>query len=154
MLARSCCWRASACCLCVSIHVTWVLHSRVPIKRHNKAINVSQDWIGIFLCTCNQQQPAGADGAAAAVKAQADEDAALLAWCTPPCSRPLASSSLDPSPRWSSGGATASSRVSARSVPDSTRVNRCCCSCSLPLQRSKWQNSNQGRTPNCCAVLN
>lgn len=24
-LTRSCCWRASACCLCVNIHVTWVL---------------------------------------------------------------------------------------------------------------------------------
>lgn len=95
-------------------------------------------------CTYNQEQPGGADAAAAAAaKAQAGEDAALLAWCTPSCSCPLALSSLAPSLHWSSGGVNASSLVSARSVHGSTRVNRCCCcSCSLRLQRSKGQNSN------------
>lgn len=86
-------------------------------------------------CTCNQQQPGGADAAAA--KAQADEDAALLAWCKPSCSCPLASSSLGPSLYWSLGGATASTLVSARSVRGLTRASCCCCSCSLRLERRK-----------------
>lgn len=49
--------------------------------------------------TCNQWQPAG-DGVAAAGEAQADGDAALLAWCMLLCSCPPASSSLDPSVPW------------------------------------------------------
>lgn len=89
------------------------------------------------VCTYNQEQPDAA-AAAAAVKAHGGEEAALLAGCTPTCSRPLALSSLAPSLHWSSGGATASSPGSVRSGHGLTRANCCCrCSCSLPLRRSK-----------------
>lgn len=87
-------------------------------------------------CTYNQEQPGAAAVVAAAAKAPAGEDAALLTWCMPSCSCSLALSSLAPSLHWSSGGATASSLVSAHSVHGSTRVNRCC-SCSLRLEKQK-----------------
>lgn len=154
MLARSCCWRASACCLCVNIQVTWVLQSRVQVimqqLKQRFHSNLSQLKVGLkceVFSTYNQQQPGGV--AAAAVKAQADEDAALLTWCTPSCSCPLASSSFGPSLRLNSSGATASSPGSVHSVHGSAMVNCCRCSWSLRLQRRKWQNPNLERTTDC-----